>query len=176
MVSEVRFLFWCLQTDFILACELWLSQTIRGCIDQSFLSKHTDGYLNYRVKKSFNEECKNTPATSVREPRLERAYLWINPQILGEWPLVSHEQGILLDQVLWNFDYSTLWEFSNTRLQTWGCLCPRYKHLEECESVMNRMNKEHSSKWFSFPILANNQISAHLGWCLLQEREVPRIM
>lgn len=117
VVSEVRFLFWYLQMDFMVAYELWLSQTTRGCIEQSFLSKHTDGYLNYRVKKSFYEECKNTPANSVTEPRLERAYLWINPQILGEWPFVSHKQGILHDQVLWNFD--CIAPFENLLIADW---------------------------------------------------------
>lgn len=87
--------------DFVVACELRLSHTVIGCIEQSFLSKHTDGYLNYRVKKGLMQgRMQNHTCYLSKGTQMERAYLWINPQILGEWPLVSHEQGILHDQVL----------------------------------------------------------------------------
>lgn len=116
MDPKVRFLFWCLQMDFVVPYELWLSQTIRGAIEQSFLSKHTDGYLNDRVKKSLKQK--------------HTCYLSEGTQT-GKGLLVDKSMDLrrMATCVPWTGNpawsgfgkfwlYSTLWEFANTRLQT----------------------------------------------------------
>lgn len=71
MVSEVRFLFWCLQIGFMVACELWLSQTVTVLNNLSSLNILMDIWIT-ESKRVFVKNAK-TSASSVREPSLERA-------------------------------------------------------------------------------------------------------